>query len=274
MSWRELLITILAGALQGLLEWLPVSSQGNLSIFLSLAGESPEVAVQLSLFLQLGTTLSAAIYYRDDIGRAVADAPGWRPREAFEGDNAETTFVVVATAMTGLVGIPIYVLLMDVAGELTGGAFVAVIGVLLVITGLLQQTSSAVGLGDRELPTLFDAVLVGALQGFSILPGVSRSGTTTSGLLFRGYDGPSAFRLSFLLSIPAGIGAGVLTAVDAGGLPAVGPTAAAGALLASVVVGYAAIDALLRIVERVPFWAICYGLGGLAIVGGGLVTAL
>lgn len=274
MSLRELVITIVAGALQGILEWLPVSSQGNLSMFLSLMGESPEVAVQLSLFLQLGTTLSAAVYYREDIERAISDAPGWRPREAFEGDNAETTFVVVATAMTGVVGIPIYVLLIDLAGELTGGAFIAVIGVLLVATGLLQQTSSAVGLGDRELPTLVDAVVVGALQGFSILPGVSRSGTTTSALLFRGHDGPSSFRLSFLLSIPAGIGAAVLIVLDTGGLPQVSPTAAGGALIASIVVGYAAIDALLRIVERVPFWAVCYGLGGLAIVGGGLVTVL
>ncbi|WP_256393044.1 undecaprenyl-diphosphate phosphatase [Natronoarchaeum rubrum] len=272
MDLFELLVALLAGVLQGILEWLPVSSQGNLSVFLTAVGTSPEIAVQLSLFLQVGTTLSAAIYYRDDIASAAVDAPNWRPRTAFSSSNAEVSFVVLATAMTGVVGIPLYVTLLDAASELAGGAFVALIGLLLVLTGLLQQTSESVGLGDRELPDWIDAVLVGALQGLSVLPGVSRSGTTASGLLVRGHDGPSAFRLSFLMSIPAGLGAATLTMADAGGLPGVSPDAAAVALLASVVVGYLAIDTLLRIVERVPFWAICYGIGGLAIVGGGLVT--
>jgi len=272
MDLYELLIALLAGALQGILEWLPVSSQGNLSLFLTAVGTSPEIAIQLSLFLQVGTTLSAAIYYRDDIAEAIGDAPGWRPRTAFDRPNAELSFVVLATVMTGVVGVPLYATLLDAASELAGGAFVALIGILLVLTGLLQQTSESVGLGNRDLPDWIDAVLVGALQGLAVLPGVSRSGTTASGLLVRGHDGPSAFRLSFLMSIPAGLGAAALTMADAGGLPGVSAGSAAVSLVVSVVVGYAAIDALLRIVERVPFWAVCYGLGGLAIAGGALVT--
>lgn len=82
---------------------------------------------------------------------------------------------------------------------------------------------------------------------------MSRSGVTTSALLFRHYDPPAAFRLSFLLSIPASVGAAALTVAGAGRLPGISPTAAGLALVVSAVVGYLTIDALMRIVDRVPF---------------------
>ncbi|MDL5361156.1 undecaprenyl-diphosphate phosphatase [Halalkalicoccus sp. NIPERK01] len=272
MTLREILVAIAAGVVQGFVEWLPISSSGNLSLFLTALGTSPDIAVQLALFLQMGTTLSAAIYYRETIVDAVHDAPGWRPRTAFAGANAETSFVLVATAMTGLVGIPLYLLLIDFASELTGGAFVALIGFLLVLTGLLQRATDVVSLGDRGTPSLVDAILVGAFQGVTILPGVSRSGTTASVLLFRGYEGPAAFRLSFLLSIPAGIGAGLLVLADEG-LPTTGVEAVV-ALVVSAVVGYAMIDAIMRVVHEVEFWLVCVVLGGLAVLGGGLTMLI
>lgn len=271
MTLREILVAIAAGVVQGLVEWLPISSSGNLSLFLTALGTSPDIALRLALFLQMGTTLSAAVYYRDTILDAVSAVPGWRPRSAFDEINAETSFVLVATAMTGIVGIPIYLLLIDVASALTGGAFVALIGALLVLTGLLQRATDAVSLGERGTPSLVDAIIVGAFQGVTILPGVSRSGTTASVLLFRGYEGPAAFRLSFLLSIPAGIGAGVLITLD-DGLPTTGSEAIV-ALAVSAIVGYVMIDAIMRVVHEVDFWIVCVVLGGLAVLGGG-VTAL
>jgi undecaprenyl-diphosphatase len=273
-TYWDLIVAILAGAVQGIVEWLPVSSQGNLSLFLTLLGTSPDHALQLALFLQLGTTLSSALYYRDDILESIEAAPEWRPQTAFVGPNAVTSFIVVACLVTGLVGIPLYFLAVDFASELSGGVFIAAIGVLLILTGLAQIGSESVSLANRSEPTLVDAILVGALQGLAILPGVSRSGITTSGLIFRSYEAPSAFRLSFLLSIPAGIGAGVLIVVTEGGIPGVSFGAAVVALVTSAVVGYATIGALMRIVERVPFWLVCFGLGGLAVVGGGGVTLL
>nr|WP_245550094.1 undecaprenyl-diphosphate phosphatase [Halopiger xanaduensis] len=272
-NW-EFLVAVLAGIVQGIVEWLPVSSQGNLSLFLTLVGTSPEHALQLALFLQVGTTLSSALYYRDDIRESFAAVPEWRPSTAFIGANAVTTFVVVACLATGLVGIPLYVFAADFVNELSGGLFIAAIGALLVATGVLQLVSESVAFEDRNEPTLRDAVIVGAFQGLSILPGISRSGVTTSVLLFRSYQAPSAFRLSFLLSIPAGLGAGVLTVVTEGGVPGVSPSAAALAIVTSAVVGYATIGLLMRVVERIPFWIVCFGLGGLAIVGGGGVALL
>lgn len=274
MSLADLVVAVLVGIVQGIVEWLPVSSQGNLSLFLTVVGVRPAVALQLALFLQLGTTVSAAIYFREDIGAAFEAVPAWRPQTAFVGPNAITSFVVVACIVTGIVGIPLYVAAVDVASELAGGAFIAVIGVLLVFTGILQLAAESVDFATKSRPTLGDAIIVGALQGVAILPGVSRSGVTIGGLLFRAHEGPSAFRLSFLLSIPAGIGAAFLTVVGTGGVPGISVDAAILALLTSAVVGYVTIGALMRFVERVPFWLVCFGIGGLAIVGGGIVTVV
>lgn len=273
-SLRDVVVAILAGAVQGIVEWLPVSSQGNLALFLTVVGTDPEIALQLALFLQVGTTLSAATYYRDDIATALRATTGWRPDVAYDGDNALASYVVVACLMTGVVGIPLYVFAVDLAGQLSGGVFIAAIGVLLVLTGIVQLALESVSMGVREEPTLLDSLLVGSVQGVAILPGISRSGVTTSALLFRRYDPASAFRLSFLLSIPASLGGAALTVAGAGGLPGISLDAALAALVVSALVGYLTIDALMRIVERVPFWVVCFGLGGLAIVGGGVVSVV
>ena len=271
MSRVELVVGILAGIVQGVVEWLPVSSQGNLALFLTAIGTDPDVALQLALFLQVGTTVSAATYYREDIRRAIEAAPGWRPDSAYSEENALISYILVACTMTGLVGIPLYIFAVDLAGELSGSVFVGLIGVLLVLTGVVQLTSESMSMGDRRQPTLVDSVLVGAVQGIAILPGISRSGVTSSALLFRSYDPPEAFRLSFILSIPASLGAAALTVVGAGGLPGINPDAALAALLVSAVVGYLMIGTIMRVVDRVPFWVVCFGLGGLAILGGGIV---
>lgn len=274
MTLSDLFIAVVAGTVQGIVEWLPVSSQGNLSLVLTLLGIDPAVALQLALFLQVGTTLSAATYYRAEIRTALTAVPGWRPGAAYEGDNAIASYIIVASFMTGVVGIPLYIFAVDLAGQLTGGVFIAIIGVLLIATGILQLASESVSMGGQTAPTLTDSVLVGAVQGLAILPGISRSGMTTSAFLFRSYEPPAAFRLSFLLSIPASLGAAVLTVLSAGGLPGISLTAALVAFIVSAIVGYLTIDTLMRVVERVPFWAVCFGLGGLAIVGGGVVSVL
>jgi undecaprenyl-diphosphatase len=297
---RSALVAVVAGALQGVFEWLPISSEGNITVFLTALGSSPEAAVQFSLFLHVGTALSATVYYRDELTDVLGALPDWRPGNAFpdadrrnadrrdtkrrdtdRGDTdrgntdrdetATLSFLGVATLASGVVGIAAYLTLETVVSALTGGAFVALVGVLLVLTGVLQRVADGFEFGGRHAPDLADAVLVGALQGLAILPGVSRSGTTASALLFRGHDGPSSFRLSFLLSIPAALGAGVLVLLDTG-VPSVTPTEALLALGTAAVVGYLTIDALMRVVERVPFWSVCIGLGALAMLGGGALA--
>ncbi|MCO8256368.1 undecaprenyl-diphosphate phosphatase [Haladaptatus sp. AB618] len=264
----SLVIAFVTGILQGIFEWLPISSEGNITLFLRAMGKQPEAALQFSLFLHLGTAIAATVYYRGEIQRVLESLPTWRPRSAFDERQAELSFIVVGTFASGIVGILAYATLDAVVSDLAGGGFVALIGVLLIGTGILLRTADRFELGNRETPTLRDAVLVGSMQGLSILPGVSRSGTTAGTLLFRGYDGVNAFRLSFLLSIPAAAGAGMLVVLKTGALPTVSLKAAVIAIGTSAVIGYLTIDALLRVVERVSFWAVCVGIGTLAVLGG------
>ncbi len=265
---RELVVALLVGILQGVFEWLPISSEGNITIVLSALGRSPEEVVAYALFLHLGTALSATVYYRRDIRDVLTLLPEWRPNSAFDGDQATVTFLAIGTLVSGLVGVAAYVTLVDAFSKLTGGVFVALVGVLLLLTGGFQYLSKD-RYGQHRTPTWLDAVLVGVAQGIAILPGISRSGMTTGTLLLRGHEGPQAFRFSFLLAVPASLGGGLLAYLDTG--LDISLLAAVTALGAAAVVGYATIGALMRVVDELPFWSVCIVLGTLAVVGGLLV---
>jgi len=264
------LVAVVLGVIQGVLEWLPVSSEGAVSLALTLLDAAPDNEAQFALFLHAGTGLAATVYYRGVLADVLRDVPSWRPRTAFGSETADVSFFAIATTVSVVVGLGGYLVLEEVASAVAGGAFVALIGALLFATGLFMRTAERRSHAARERPGPVDAVLVGALQGLAVLPGISRSGTTVSALLIRGHDGPDSLRLSFVLSIPAAFGAGLLVVLD-DGLPSVEPGAAAVALALAALVGYLTVDALVRVVDRVAFWKVCVGFGALAVVGGGLL---
>jgi len=269
MSGSEILVALAVGIAQGVLEWLPVSSEGNIALLLSALGQAPERVVAFALFVHLGTALSATAYYRREVCDLAALVPRWRPDRAFDGELAAVTFLAVGTLVSGIVGITAYVSLSGLFTASSGGALLAVVGGLLVITGAFQYAVRGGG-GDRTTPDGVDAVVVGIAQGLAILPGVSRSGVTAGTLLLRGHEPNRAFRLSFLLAIPASVGGGLLASLDTG--LGVGALAAGVALGAAAATGYATIGALLRTVDSVPFWGVCIGLGGLTLTGTVLAT--
>lgn len=268
MAILELLVAALVGVVQGVLEWLPVSSEGVVALLLTILEFSPVEAVKIALILHAGTALAAIAYYRVEIGRYFGLLPAWRPGRAWGDQLASLTFLAVATAVSGIVGLAGYWLLLESASELGGGAFIALIGGLLIVTGGVQRVAEGTVLTDPELPRAVDAVLVGIGQGIAVLPGISRSGTTVSLLLLRGYDGETSFELSFMLAIPASIGAAALSFGEAGGLSGLPLEAVAAAFGASAIVGYLTIGSLLWVVRRVAFWGVCVGFGALAVVGG------
>jgi len=273
MDLQATLLALLVGLVQGVLEWLPVSSEGGVALVVALlTGESALDATQFALFLHAGTAAAALAFYREEATGLLGSVPSWRPREAFGADRADLTFYGVATLVSGVVGLSVYAALAEAASELAGGAFVAAVGVLLVATGLIQRAAGRWGLGERATPDAVDAVVVGVCQGLALLPGVSRSGTTVSALLLRGHEGERALQLSFLLSIPASLGAGLLVVLDEG-LPTLPLAQAVLALTVSAVVGYLTVGALVAVVRRVAFWGVCVGFGALAILGGGLLVA-
>lgn len=265
---NEWLVATILGLLQGILEWLPVSSEGSVALVSTALdiGDSAVEDTQFALFLHLGTAIAATTYYRADIAAVLARVPEWRPRDAFETDP-DLSFLGIATLASFATGGIAYLTLETVVSSISGGAFVALIGALLVGTGLLQRTAEGQALETREEADLLDALLVGGLQGLAILPGVSRSGTTVSALLLRGHSGDVSLRLSFLLSIPAALAAGALVIVQVG-IPSIAPGPAVLALALSAGVGYLTVGALVALVRRVSFWGVCVGFGGLAVVGG------
>ena len=265
MDIASIVVALLIGIVQGVFEWLPISSQGNISIILTALGESPVMAVNYALFLHFGTAMAATLYFRSEIGSLFTDllmvrTPGY--------DTRELRFLVLATVVSGVTGLVAYALLIEAVAALEGGLLVIVIGILLVGTGMFQYWSNGTAPPSPSKSPNFDAIIVGIGQGTAILPGISRSGTTVGLLLMRGYPGETAFRLSFLLSIPAAIGGALIGVVESGGLPGISPLAAVAALLGSAVVGYATVGALMRVARRIAFWAICLVLGTLAIIGG------
>jgi undecaprenyl-diphosphatase len=242
------------GVLQGVLEWLPISSEGNLTLFLvSVLGLDPSETLGLAVFLHLGTGLAALAYYRQESWSIIAGAT--------ERDRDMRLRLFVMTGLTGAVGLPIYIYL-NVSASV-GEALLALTGLALIATGLMQRRRDMAGERDASSLSWPETLALGVLQGLAIIPGLSRSGITTSTMLLRGLRSEEAFNLSFLMSIPASFAAGFgLILLD-------GFQVTVGALMAvvvSAVVGYISIGALIGFAERTSFWKICVGLGSLALL--------
>ncbi len=137
------------------------------------------------------------------------------------------------------------------------GVLMAVIGVFLIITGLVQRLARRVSGTKTEIGAK-DAVLLGVVQAFSALPGLSRSGLTVSAFIFRGYEVRQAMRVSFLMSIPvvlaAEIGLGVLDKISL-------DLVAISGVITALLFGILTIGALMKIAVRVAFWKFCLMLG-------------
>jgi undecaprenyl-diphosphatase len=183
---------------QGILEWLPISSEGQLVLLaLWLDEMSEDAALSLAFWLHLGTMFAVILTYKS-LWRGILD-----PRT--EDNENLRSFLFFTTLGTGIVGVPIRLLLFEVI-NLQSVAFIVmwIIGFALIFTGILIHYSRKSD-GMRELSDLSvrEQLIVGFWQGLTIIPGISRSGTTISALLF-------FFKGSFLMAVPAILGAVVL----------------------------------------------------------------
>lgn len=183
---------VILGMIQGITEFLPVSSSGHLVIMQKILGISGEEVV-VSVILHLGTLVALLIFFFKDIAKLLR--------------NFKALFlIIIVTLITGVIGI----LGKDFFEELFSlPKFVAlawiVSGIILILTRKFMDSK-------RNNVTAKDAVILGAAQGIAIIPGISRSGITISTLLFRGLDRETSFRFSFLASMPAVLGATILEA--------------------------------------------------------------
>lgn len=236
------------GALQGATEFLPVSSSGHLAIGALLFGE-PQLSLAFVVFLHGATLLATLLLFGRDVGRLTAGAVRGLAHPATYTRSADGRLVVglvVATLPTALMGL----LLEDWVERLSGMPWV--VGACF-LGSAVAAVATRYGRGERTHLSVGAYVLVGVAQGLAVLPGLSRSGSTIAAAMLLGLGPAEAFRFSFLLSLPAIGGALLLELAGSGAMAGVGAGAWLGGA-AALVVGYAALVTLRRMVVRGRFW--------------------
>jgi undecaprenyl-diphosphatase len=272
----DFLKAVFLGLLQGLTEFLPISSSAHLRIFPELFGWGDPGAA-FTAVVQIGTELAVLIYFRKDIWRIVS---AWvqslyKPELRGTLDSRMGWYVIVGSLPIVVLGI----LLKDVIEEDFRNLWV--IGAMLVVFGVILGLADRVGSQRRAIAdmNLRNSVLLGLAQACALVPGVSRSGATISLGRLLGYDREAATRFAFLLAIPAVVGAGLYELPEIpGGENAYGPWPTLVATIVAFVVGYAAIAWLLRYITThsyLPFVLYRIVLGGfsLLMLGAGVFTA-
>ncbi len=270
---------VILGVIQGISEWLPISSKTQIIIASNyLLNLNFQQAYTFGLFMEVGTILAAAIYFRNELAslsRALLGA-GTLPQKRL------LAYVVVTTVITGVIGAPLYLIADSITGASVGIPML-VIGMVLIFDALLirhsrkSQKSAQNGRRFEDLK-LRDYLLVGAAQGIAALPGVSRSGITTSTMLLLGVKPGEAFRLSFLIGIFASTAAFLLTLVATGAnvsaaLEGIGIYGLTVAMITSTLVSLLLIDFLIKIASKSKIVYLTAALGVIAIASGSLYLA-
>jgi undecaprenyl-diphosphatase len=237
---------IVLGIVQGLSEFLPISSTAHLRIVPAFAGwEDPGAA--FTAVTQLGTMAAVLLYFRHDLLRiALAWLASIRDRERRSDHDARMGwYIVLGTIPIGIFGLAFKDQIENGARDLY------LIGTMLIVLGLVLLAAERAGTRQRSLESLElrDGVIIGTAQALALIPGVSRSGSTISAGLFLGFDRESAARYSFLLSVPAVVLSGLAELASiltdkSEHVPDLGLLALSTAL--AFVVGYVSIAALLR----------------------------
>ncbi|MEO3992965.1 MAG: undecaprenyl-diphosphate phosphatase [Desulfurococcaceae archaeon TW002] len=224
---------VVIGFLQGVFEWLPVSSKTVLMLFASfIGGVSLLESYLLALALQGGTIIAAVVFFRGVFVRV------FRYSHLLE-------FLLVSTFVTGILGLPIYFITYILLPNLDLSITTLLVGLILLFQYFMRRKRGE-GVKTINNINLVDSVLFGVAQSFAVLPGVSRSGSTIIALIFMNYKLEDAMKLSFLASIPANLGGTLLVLYTS--RTVVEPTSnLLVAFLVSAVVGLLTIKYLLRV---------------------------
>ena len=201
---RDLFAALLAGLIQGVTEWLPVSSKTLILLTLLAYGFEAQTAYLMGLVINGATAVAAIIYFKKEILEMLSSIRS--PRRYREG-FAVFKFLIISTILTGLVAIPLAQLSREFMSFDEDVAMI-VMGCLFLLTTILTwlRTRMSGGVDEVREVSLIDAVLAGFAQGLSALPGISRSGITIFTLILLGHSSRDSLRLSFLMGIPATIG--------------------------------------------------------------------
>ncbi|NWF96664.1 MAG: undecaprenyl-diphosphate phosphatase [Candidatus Thorarchaeota archaeon] len=254
---------LLVAVIQGLVEWLPISSEGQVVLFLYSTGAvNYEDVISLAIWLHLGTTMAVVARYPRDIVSLVT----LRDRRLLRQ-------LLIATAATAAVAIPLYFTLRTVVTAATGDLLNMLVGGLLIVTALMLYLPGKRGVDMTTQTSEHEAsdknmLLAGLAQGFSVLPGLSRSGLTISALLMQRIDKNTAFRLSFIMSVPAVLGILGLEVLLGHGVTSISPPDLMLIIAVVFFFGLLSMEALIRLAARVNFWRLCLILGAITVAFG------
>ena len=285
---------VILGFVQGATEFLPVSSSGHLAILKYIFGLS-DIGITFDVFLHVGTLIAVfAVYYKDIweliknafciIGCVCFNIDAWLRNipQRYDEDkipykkvlpNSYRRFVLLAVVSTIPVGI-VGLLFEDYIESVSQGLLVP--GICLLITGVVLLLAEALPGGKKDASDMSykNAVFIGICQACAVFPGISRSGSTISGSLIAGLDREFAVKYSFILSIPAILGAALMSCVDIAQGEVVVETGEIGmyavGMAVAAVIGFIAIKLLLKVVVNRKFkWfsLYCFAVGIFAITG-------
>lgn len=230
---------LILGLIQGLTEFLPVSSSGHLAIIQGLFGLDKHALIAFDVLVHMGTLIPVIIVFWAEIWKLI--------KNPFQ----KMTLLLILGTLPAVIGV---LAMGDSLGILFSGGLL--LAAAYVVTGVLLWFSDGLNTGkktDKDIG-FFDALFVGIVQMFAIIPGISRSGSTITASLFRGLDKKTAASFSFLLSIPAILGAFVFHFDDIFRgevmIETVGFAAGLTGFLAAMVSGYIAIRVMLRLIRN------------------------
>jgi len=241
----NLLHAIVLGVVQGLTEFLPISSTAHLRVVPAFLGWG-DPGTAFTAVVQLGTMAAVLIFFREELLRiaratigSLQDRTLWHTRER---DAREGWYIVLGTIPIGILGLALKHRIEHQFRSLE------LIGTMLILMGLVMLVCDATSRRERDLDdlTMRDGWIVGFAQAAALIPGVSRSGATISAGLALGFDRISAARYSFLLSVPAVVLSGLFELKDVGSGGGYGPFPTIVATIVAFIVGYWSIAFLLR----------------------------
>ena len=242
---------LILGVVQGITEWLPISSSAFLILIMTNFFGITDIGVLIhtDLFFHLGTFLAALIFFRKDVWKLIKTL--FRYKKADSEHQEILRFIIIATLISGAIGFLILAGLKNFQDitRITGKTITFGIGFLLLITAGIQLRIKAKGLRKARDIKNKDSILLGFVQGVSALPGISRSGITVSALLLKKFDDTTALRLSFLLSLPVILIGNIILNLE----DMIFSSTAIYGILASFIFGLLTIAGLMKLSKKINF---------------------
>jgi len=269
-------MSIFLGIVQGVTEFLPVSSSGHLALIQSLFGYSEDDHLFFAVLLHFGTLIAIFIVYREDIKSMIADTVAFIKKRSESGRTNEPLKPSVRMVLLVIVGtLPLLIAVFFMSQFERLFYMPGFVGFALLVTGgVLYVSDRYITNGNKreKTMTIKDALIIGFVQAIAIIPGLSRSGATIAVGMTRGLNRTFAVRFSLLLSIPAVLGSGIVMLVSAirdGINASLIPVYLIGFVVAAVV-GYFSVNLLRRIVTKKgrfgSFAYYCWAIGVLTII--------